>query len=77
MRISYPIAVDSDYAIWRAFNNEYWPASYFIDANGHIRHHQFGEGDYQQCEIVIQQLLSETGIHEFDRTPVLVVASEL
>jgi hypothetical protein len=75
MRISYPIAVDSAYAIWRAFNNEYWPASYFIDAKGHIRHHQFGEGDYQQCEMVIQQLLSETGIHEFDRTPVAVVAS--
>jgi thiol-disulfide isomerase/thioredoxin len=74
MRISYPIAIDSDYGIWRAFNNEYWPASYFIDAKGHIRHHQFGEGDYQQCEMVIQQLLSETGIHEFERTPVSVAA---
>ena len=75
MRISYPIAVDSDYAIWRAFNNEYWPASYFIDAKGHIRHHQFGEGAYRQCEMVIQQLLSEAGICEFDRTPVSVIAS--
>jgi thiol-disulfide isomerase/thioredoxin len=75
MRISYPIAVDSDYAIWRAFNNEYWPASYFIDAKGHIRHHQFGEGDYQHCETVIQQLLSEAGNGEFDRTPVSVIAS--
>ena len=64
MKISYPIAVDSDYAIWRAFHNEYWPASYFIDAKGHIRHHQFGEGDYLQCEMVIQQLLSEAGIGE-------------
>lgn len=75
MKISYPIAVDSDYAIWRAFHNEYWPASYFIDAKGHIRHHQFGEGDYLQCEMVIQQLLSEAGIGKFDRTPVSVVAS--
>src|SRR5580692_6864827 len=75
MKITYPIAVDSDYAIWRAFHNEYWPASYFIDAKGHIRRHQFGEGDYLQCEGVIQQLLSETGIGEFDRTPVSVVAS--
>ena len=66
MRINYPVAVDSDYAIWRAFNNEYWPASYFIDAKGHIRHHQFGEGDYLQCERVIQQLLAEAGIGGFE-----------
>ena len=59
MKIDYPIAVDSDYAIWRAFNNEYWPAHYFIDAKGNIRHHQFGEGEYEQAEEVIQQLLSE------------------
>src|SRR6202171_5343028 len=44
MRIDYPIAIDSDYRIWRAFNNQYWPALYFVDAQGHIRHHQFGEG---------------------------------
>jgi thiol-disulfide isomerase/thioredoxin len=61
MKIDYPIAVDSDYRIWNAFNNQYWPALYFIDANGHIRHHQFGEGDYQQSELVIQQLLAEAG----------------
>jgi thiol-disulfide isomerase/thioredoxin len=61
MRIDYPIAIDSDYAIWRAFNNEYWPALYFVDARGHIRHHQFGEGDYEQSERVIQQLLAESG----------------
>ena len=72
MRISYPVAIDSDYAIWRAFNNEYWPASYFIDAKGHIRHHQFGEGDYQRCEMVIQQLLTEAGFGGFDHTPVSV-----
>jgi thiol-disulfide isomerase/thioredoxin len=61
MRIEYPVAVDSNYAIWRAFRNEYWPALYFIDAQGHIRHHQFGEGDYAQSERVLQELLSEAG----------------
>jgi thiol-disulfide isomerase/thioredoxin len=62
MKIDYPVAIDSNYAVWRAFNNEYWPALYFIDARGRIRHHQFGEGDYDQSERVIQQLLSENGI---------------
>lgn len=75
MKISYPVAVDSDYAIWRAFNNQYWPASYFIDAKGHIRHHQFGEGEYSQSEMVIQQLLSDAGTGEFDRKPVSVIAN--
>jgi thiol-disulfide isomerase/thioredoxin len=59
MRIDYPIAVDNDYAVWRAFGNHYWPALYFIDTQGRIRHHQFGEGDYEQSERIIQQLLSE------------------
>jgi cytochrome c biogenesis protein CcdA/thiol-disulfide isomerase/thioredoxin len=59
--INYPVAVDNDYAIWRAFNNEYWPADYFIDAKGQIRHHFFGEGDYAESEKVIQQLLAEAG----------------
>jgi thiol-disulfide isomerase/thioredoxin len=72
MKIDYPIAIDSDYAIWNAFNNEYWPALYFIDAKGHIRHHQFGEGEYQQSEAVIQQLLGEAGSSGFDREPVSV-----
>ena len=65
MRIDYPIAIDSDHAIWRAFRNDYWPALYLIDAQGHIRHHQFGEGDYELSERIIQQLLAEaraTGI---------------
>ena len=57
MRIEYPIAVDSDYAIWRGFGNQYWPALYFADADGQIRHHRFGEGDYEYSEIVIQLLL--------------------
>jgi len=59
--VDYPIAVDSDYAIWRAFSNQFWPALYFVDAQGRIRHHQFGEGEYQRSEVVIQQLLAEAG----------------
>jgi len=61
MRITYPVAVDTEYAIWRAFSNEYWPALYFVDARGQIRHRQFGEGDYERSERVIQQLLAEAG----------------
>jgi thiol-disulfide isomerase/thioredoxin len=61
MKIGYPIAVDSNYAIWRAFENNYWPAFYFVDAQGLIRHHQFGEGSYEQSERIIQQLLAEAG----------------
>jgi thiol-disulfide isomerase/thioredoxin len=61
MHIAYPIAVDSNLAIWRAFNNEYWPAHYFVDAQGRIRAHQFGEGDYANSERIIQQLLKEAG----------------
>jgi hypothetical protein len=53
--------VDNDYAIWRAFNNQYWPAHYFIDSQGRIRHHHFGEGEYAESERVIQQLLAEAG----------------
>ncbi|HET9001915.1 MAG TPA: thioredoxin family protein [bacterium] len=62
LRVDYPIAVDSDHVIWRAFKNEYWPALYFVDAQGHIRHHQFGEGEYEQSEMIIQRLLAEAGI---------------
>jgi thiol-disulfide isomerase/thioredoxin len=61
MRVDYPIAIDNDHAIWRAFNNEYWPALYFVDAQGRIRHHQFGEGEYERSETVIQELLAEAG----------------
>jgi thiol-disulfide isomerase/thioredoxin len=61
MKIHYPTAVDSDDAIWRAFQNEYWPAFYFVDAQGRIRHHQFGEGSYAQSEMVIQRLLIQAG----------------
>ena len=59
--ITYPVAIDNDYKIWRAFNNEYWPAHYFADAQGRIRYHHFGEGDYAESERVIQQLLREAG----------------
>ncbi|SOE92870.1 Cytochrome c biogenesis protein CcdA [Burkholderia sp. D7] len=59
--VDYPVAIDNNYAIWRAFGNQYWPAHYFIDAKGQIRFHHFGEGDYAHSEQVIQQLLAEAG----------------
>jgi cytochrome c biogenesis protein CcdA/thiol-disulfide isomerase/thioredoxin len=61
LQISYPVAIDNDYALWRAFHNKYWPAHYFIDAEGRIRHHHFGEGSYDESERVIQTLLAEAG----------------
>jgi thiol-disulfide isomerase/thioredoxin len=61
MDVRYPIALDPDYAVWDAFANRYWPAVYIADAEGRIRHHQFGEGGYEECERVIQQLLREAG----------------
>ena len=61
MGISYPIAIDNDYAVWRAFRNRAWPALYFVDAQGRIRHHHLGEGDYERSERMIQQLLTEAG----------------
>lgn len=59
LKITYPVAIDSNYAIWKAFHNEYWPAHYFIDAQGTVRYHHFGEGEYDKSEQVIQQLLKE------------------
>ena len=59
LKLTYPVAVDSNYSIWRAFKNEYWPAHYFIDARGTIRHHHFGEGQYEESEGVIRELLKE------------------
>jgi cytochrome c biogenesis protein CcdA/thiol-disulfide isomerase/thioredoxin len=61
LKIGYPVAIDNDYKIWRAFENEYWPAHYFIDAKGLIRHHHFGEGEYDESEHVIQKLLADAG----------------
>jgi cytochrome c biogenesis protein CcdA/thiol-disulfide isomerase/thioredoxin len=63
LKIDYPVAIDNDYAIWKAFGNEYWPAAYFVDAEGRIRHHHFGEHDYEYSERVIQKLLIEAGNH--------------
>ena len=68
MRIEYPIAIDSDYTIWRAFGNQYWPALHFADADGRIRHHRFGEGEYEYSEIVIQLLLKAAGVREVTGT---------
>ena len=74
MRVDYPVAVDNDYAVWSAFDNHYWPALYFADAQGRIRHHHFGEGEYQQSEMVIQQLLAEAGSEGAGRDLVSVEA---
>jgi thiol-disulfide isomerase/thioredoxin len=74
MRIDYPVAVDNDHTIWRAFKNQYWPALYFIDSQGRVRHHHFGEGSYEQSEMIIQELLAEAGNSGTDREPVSVDA---
>ena len=63
--VDYPIAVDSNYGIWRAFDNNYWPALYFADASGRIRAHHFGEGAYEMSEMIIQQLLADAGFSGF------------
>jgi thiol-disulfide isomerase/thioredoxin len=77
LRIEYPIAIDNDYSIWRAFNNQYWPALYFIDARGRVREHHFGEGEYERSERVIQRLLAETGVAAGDDRVVSVDATGL
>ena len=66
MGVDYPIAVDNDFAVWRAFDNAFWPALYFVDAEGRIRHHHFGEEEYERSERVIQQLLAEAGSDDVD-----------
>jgi thiol-disulfide isomerase/thioredoxin len=72
MRIGYPVAVDSEHVIWRAFGNNYWPALYFIDAQGRVRHHYFGEGDYEKSEMILQSLLAEARKGGLAREPVSV-----
>ena len=72
MRVTYPIAVDNDYAIWRGFSNQYWPALYLLDASGAIRFTHFGEGAYDESERVIQRVLGEAGASGFSREPVKV-----
>jgi thiol-disulfide isomerase/thioredoxin len=74
MGIGFPIAIDSDYAVWRAFGNQYWPALYFADADGQIRHHRFGEGEYESSESVIQVLLGGAGASNVSRDLVTVDA---
>jgi cytochrome c biogenesis protein CcdA/thiol-disulfide isomerase/thioredoxin len=75
LAIRYPVAIDNGYAIWRAFDNRYWPAHYFVDAQGRIRHHHFGEGSYGESELVIQQLLTEAGTANVSEGSVAVSAS--
>jgi thiol-disulfide isomerase/thioredoxin len=74
-RVDYPVAIDNDYAVWRAFDNQYWPALYLANAEGAIRHHQFGEGGYEQAERVIKQLLEEAGARDLPRGSVDVDAA--
>jgi thiol-disulfide isomerase/thioredoxin len=70
--VGYPIAVDSDYAVWGAFENHYWPAVYIADVDGQIRYHHFGEGEYAATEMVIQQLLLDAGSGDIDQDLVMV-----
>ena len=72
LRVDYPVAVDSDYAIWTAFDNHYWPALYVVEVQGQVRHHRFGEGGYQQAEMILRQLLTETGADGIDQDLVAV-----
>ena len=74
LNVAYPVAIDSNYKTWNAFNNEYWPAQYFIDGKGRIRFHHFGEGDYGTLERVIQQLLKENGATGLEGSTVSVSA---
>ncbi|MEZ2126359.1 MULTISPECIES: cytochrome c biogenesis protein DipZ [unclassified Sinorhizobium] len=69
-KIGYPVAIDNNFKIWRAFENNYWPAAYFIDAKGQIRYHHFGEGNYEESEKVIQELLAEAGSQKAESKPV-------
>jgi cytochrome c biogenesis protein CcdA/thiol-disulfide isomerase/thioredoxin len=75
MQIDYPVVLDNDYSIWRAFDNRYWPAHYFVDAEGRIRHHHFGEGGYDESERVIQRLLAEAGASTKSEKLVIIEAS--
>ena len=66
LKVSYPVAIDNDYAIWKAFGNHYWPALYLVDGTGEVRQHWFGEGEYAEAERAIRQLLRETGSRPLD-----------
>jgi len=75
LKVTYPVPVDSNHAIWEAFSNEYWPADYFVDGKGRIRYHHFGEGEYAESERVIQELLRENGAIGLDADPVALSAA--
>ena len=75
LKITYPVAIDNDFAIWRGFNNRYWPAHYFIDGQGRIRAHHFGEGNYAQSEQIIRQLLRENGATLPDEPQAMAMAA--
>jgi thiol-disulfide isomerase/thioredoxin len=75
LKVSYPVAIDSNYRIWQAFNNEYWPAQYLIDGEGRVRYFHAGEGDYAQFERVIQELLKENGATGIDSSTISVSAT--
>jgi len=75
LKIAYPVAIDSNYKVWQAFNNEYWPAHYFIDGKGRIRHHHFGEGEYDEAERIIQELLKENGAKSLSGGTISVTAN--
>lgn len=64
LKVDYPIVIDNDYAIWRAFRNQYWPALYFMDASGRVRQRQFGEGEYERSERTIQRMLKDAGVKD-------------
>ena len=74
LKVAFPVAIDSDHAIWNSFHNEYWPADYFIDGKGRIRYHHFGEGEYAKSERVIQALLKENGTARLDDSTVHLAA---
>ncbi len=74
VKVTYPVSIDSNYRIWQAFNNEYWPAQYLIDGKGRIRYHHFGEGEYSKVELVIQELLKESAAIGLDGSTVSVSA---
>ncbi len=72
LAVEYPVAVDNDYAVWRAFANRFWPALYVADAEGRIRYHHFGEGEYAMAEMAVQQLLVEAGAQDVGQELVMV-----
>ena len=76
LNVTYPVALDSNYEIWRAFDNQYWPAHYFIDAQGRIRGHHFGEGDYPESERILRELLTEAGFKDLPPAGISVAAAK-